>query len=477
MDFYSRGQPRIFYLYGLMKNSPIRDTVILCLLVMLVLGVLSAIPSGDQGSLTFRRIDLLSAVREAEDEEEIPVAELTETEVIAAKLDSVAHTIQTKCKPGITCVEDFSSDSTGLVSFLKALSSLKTKGKPVRIAFYGDSFIEGDVFCGSVRDTLQSIFGGRGVGFVPITSGVTGFRNTIRHEFDNWETYSIISKPDSGVFVDMGPAGYCFKPKTDNWVEYRVSKQRFLREFSVMKLYYKNPGNATLHYTVNDSLLNSSILKTSSQLREWRHDDPTARTIQYEFDDGDSLEVYGASFESPEGVFVDNFSMRGNSGIALYSIPDKMLKDFNQYRDYKLIFLQYGLNVIRDDSSRYGWYAEKMITVIEKMKKAFPKASIVLLSVSDRSTNTDGSFKTARSIPALRNTQRYIAKQTGIVFWDLYEAMGGEDSMVKFVSAKPALAAKDYTHLTFKGGRKLAGALVKSLLFELEQFEKRKNVQ
>ena len=113
-----------------------------------------------------------------------------------------------------------------------------------------------------------------------------------------------------------------------------------------------------------------------------------------------------------------------------------------------------------------------MIKVIEKMKKAFPKASIVLLSVSDRSINLNGNYKTSIGIPALRNTQRFIAKETGIVFWDLYEAMGGEDSMVKFVTSKPALAAKDYTHLTFKGGRKLAGSLVNSLLFELEKYEK-----
>ena len=59
-----------------------------------------------------------------------------------------------------------------------------------------------------------------------------------------------------------------------------------------------------------------------------------------------------------------------------------------------------------------------------------------------------------------------------MVFWDLYQAMGGEDSMVRFVAAKPALAARDYTHLTFKGGKKLGGELVQSLLFELERYEK-----
>jgi hypothetical protein len=456
-----------------MNNNPLKNTLLLCLTVIASLGLLSALPSFNIGGFKFRKMDLLSAVRLDPSVDGEPQLTLSEPEAVALKLDSIAKERQTSCKPGITCVEDFSSDSTGLDNFLKALSKLKQKGRPVRIAFFGDSFIEGDVFCGAVRDTLQSLFGGRGVGFVPITSHVAGFRNTIRHEFDNWDTYSIISPLDSGLDVEIGPAGYSFKPKADNWVEFRVSKQRFLREFSVMKLYYKNPGNSNLYYTVNDSLLNTAILKRGGQLKEWKYQNKDAKTITYEFDNVDSLEVYGASFESPEGIFVDNFSMRGNSGVALDNIPDRMLRQFNQYRDYKLIFLQYGLNVIRDDSSRYGWYAEKMITIIKKIKTDFPRASIVLLSVSDRSTNTNGNFKTARGIPALRNTQRYIAQQSGIVFWDLYEAMGGEDSMVRFVSSKPALAAKDYTHLTFKGGRKLAGSLVKSLLFELEQYEKR----
>jgi hypothetical protein len=455
-----------------MTSNPLTRTLKLCLIVVLLLGLLSAFPPFGIRKYDFRRIDLLSEIRSAPAAPMEDFVAITETEVVALKLDSVAREFQSACKPGITCVEDFSKDSTGLKHFLSALSKHKKKSRPVRIAFYGDSFIEGDVFCGAVRDTLQSIFGGRGVGFVPITSHVTGFRNTIRHQYDNWETYSIISVDDSSN-VELGPAGFSFKPRPENWVEYKVSKQRFLREFSVMKLYYKNPGKATLFYTVNDSALNTSILKTSKNLREWKYEDKEARTITYEFDDADSLEVYGAAFESPEGIVVDNFSMRGNSGVALDNIPDRMLRQFNQFRDYKLIFLQYGLNVIRDDSSRYGWYARKMITIIEKLKKDFPKASIVLLSVSDRSTNTDGSFRTSRGIPALRNTQRYIAQQTGIVFWDLYEAMGGQDSMVKFVSSRPALAAKDYTHLTFKGGKKLAGSLVKSLLFELEQYEKK----
>lgn len=451
-------------------------TLKLCLIVFVLLGLLSVIPAFKLFDFQVKRIDLLSSVRpDVKDEE--PLIAMSEPEKVAIKLDSAAKENQSACKAGVTCFEDFTPDKKGLKPIVDALSKLKSEKRTVRIAFYGDSFIEGDVFCGSFRDTLQTVFGGRGVGFVPITSDITGFRNTIRHSFDYWRTYSIISKKDSSVRpMDMGPAGYCFRPLEENWVEYKASKQRYLREFSVMKLFYKNPGSSTLYYTINDTISGASILKKGKGLKQWEFKTTGAKSVEYQFDEVDSLELYGASFEGNEGVYVDNFSMRGNSGIALYSIPDKMLKDFNQLRDYKLILLQYGLNVIRNDSSRYNWYAERMIVVIEKLKKAFPKASIVLVSVSDRSTNLGGKYGTENSIPALRNTQRYIAQKTGIAFWDLYQAMGGKNSMVKFVTSKPALAAKDYTHLTFKGGKKLGGELAKSLLYELERYEKLKQL-
>ena len=146
-----------------------------------------------------------------------------------------------------------------------------------------------------------------------------------------------------------------------------------------------------------------------------------------------------------------------------------MLAEFNTYRSYKLVILQFGLNMVVEDSLNYRAYVKRMVRVIENMKKAFPHASFLLLSVSDRSSNSTGRFETMNAIPAMRNAQRMIAQETNIAFWDLFEAMGGENSMVKFVTSKPALAAKDYTHVNFNGGRKLAGSLVKSLLFSHEK--------
>jgi hypothetical protein len=52
----------------------------------------------------------------------------------------------------------------------------------------------------------------------------------------------------------------------------------------------------------------------------------------------------------------------------------------------------------------------------------------------------------------------------------MYEAMGGENSIVKYVDSKPALAAKDYTHLTYWGGKKLAVKLANAILHERNKY-------
>ena len=447
-----------------MSKNRLHEGFLLCVIIIASLLVLNIVPRFTVESLTFKRINLLSDI----ELEEIDSVEVAFTDSLVAKQDSVIQLVRETCRPGLTCIEDYSGDSTALVKFHKALATLNKNSKPVRIAFYGDSFIEGDVFCGSFRDSLQSIFGGRGVGFVPITSGVAGFRNTIKHSFDNWRTSSLITRTDSTA--EYGPAGYCFVPLEGNWVEYRPSRKRFLREFNTVKLYYKNYEEAAVRFSLNhDTSEHVARLKKSSHLQEWVYRGKNLKSIRFAFEPFDSLRLFGASFEDGGGVYVDNFSLRGNSGISLTGISRSMLTKFNSYRDYKLVILQFGLNMVVEDSLNYKAYVRRMVKVINNMKRSFPEASFLLMSVSDRSSNSRGKFETMNAIPAMRNAQRMIAQETKIAFWDLFEAMGGENSMVTFVTAKPALAAKDYTHLNHNGGKKLAGSLVKSMLYSHER--------
>jgi hypothetical protein len=116
-----------------------------------------------------------------------------------------------------------------------------------------------------------------------------------------------------------------------------------------------------------------------------------------------------------------------------------------------------------------------MSKLISSFKLAFPGTPILLLSVSDRSTRRQGEFVTMPVIPLLIKAQERIAFENKLLFWNLFEAMGGENSMASFANAKPALANKDYTHLNFAGGHKIGLSLANSFIHEVEMYKKRRN--
>ena len=93
----------------------------------------------------------------------------------------------------MTCIEDY-SDSTmrGMTRFYQALDELAKAPRPVRIAYFGDSFIEADILTADLREMLQQKYGGCGVGFVTITSMTSGFRPTVRHSFSGWQSHSVM---------------------------------------------------------------------------------------------------------------------------------------------------------------------------------------------------------------------------------------------------------------------------------------------
>jgi lysophospholipase L1-like esterase len=192
----------------------------------------------------------------------------------------------------------------------------------------------------------------------------------------------------------------------------------------------------------------------------------------------DSLKVYGVSFEESTGLYVDNFAMRGNSGIGLYQIDPRTIQEFNQMRHYRLILLQYGLNVVSETDDRgYGWYIDKMVKVIQRLRENLPESNFLLVSVSDRCYNQGGKFVTIPNILLMRDAQREIARKSGIAFWDLLAAMDGDDSMIKLVNATPPMASKDYTHLNFSGGRRLSKKLADALLYEKIKYDSLHNTK
>jgi lysophospholipase L1-like esterase len=437
----------------------------LWLSLTLVVGLLflSFLPEVSIGTFRFKKIDLLSDLRPN------PPIDST-TKIDSTSLKEIVQFDSAAIKAGIYPIEDFSGNS--LEHFYGALK--KSNQRPVRIAFYGDSFIEGDIISDFLRDTLQDVYGGEGVGFVPLASEVSNFRKSIQHTFSNWSTYTLLSEemPD----IPLGISGYSYVPEEGNTVTYKPGKKPVQNKFKTVKILYQNKGTATINYTINVGPEIAKSLKRSDSVNQLLIESQAIQSIRMRFSSTDDLTLFGVSFDDTLGLYVDNFSMRSNSGIALAKLSPRYLKQFNAYLDYKLIILQYGLNVaLETDSTTYGWYIIKMTKIIRDLKSSFPDANFLLLSVSDRGINDNGKIITMNGIPVMRAVQREIARQSGIAFWDMYEAMGGKNSMSNYTEAKPPLAAKDYTHLNHKGGKIIGKKLAEALLYEINKHETKNN--
>jgi len=459
-----------------MQKNQLTQSLWLLLLIIGCLLLAYLLPSFTAGPVSFKKINLLADIQSEPEPDTIPSTfvvqqDTTHDSSVVESLPVKAEPLPFPCPEGITCLEDYSPNKRAMLRFFQALH--QAKSKPIRIAFYGDSFIEGDILCGSFRDTLQSLYGGRGVGFVPLASEVTQFRTTIQHTYSNWNTYSLVGKYKGSVPL-LGISGYAFVPLEQNEVEYKPGRKQFYKKFNTIRIFYKNLNQTTLNYTLNDTSRFSTNLIISDSLQQEVLEGNTIQSVKLQFTNPDSLIVYGVSFEENKGIYIDNFAMRGNSGMSLYSLSPELVRQFNHYQDYKLIMLQYGLNMVTEtDSLTYESYQVKMIRVINRLKTVFPEASILLIGISDRGGNIDGKIQTIPAIPRMRDAQRNIARKTQIAFWDLYTAMGGENTMVKYVSANPPLGAKDYTHLTFRGGQKIAKKLSDALLYERNRYDKK----
>lgn len=410
----------------------------------------------------------LAVVEEEAEEEKLASADSLTTDTRQPKvafIDTVAP------PPEVVLIEDFACDTLGrgMEPFYRALSQRQSLGRPVRIAFFGDSFVEGDILTGDLRELLQEAYGGGGVGYVDIVSPVAQFRATIRQSQRGWTSHSLLDKNSSaralaglsGRSATSAQAGATatFTPAS-NFPHLSAATQATLyvcaedtQELIVLL------GSDTLSYALGGGGVQA--------LRLPRVGTTTLLAPQA------GLTAYGLAWEAAGGITLDNFSLRGCSGLPLTSIPAQRLRQFAALRPYDLIVLQFGLNIAERKRLDYSAYVEQMERVVAHLRSAYPQAAFLIVSVGDRDDRIDGELQTLPGVKALVKAQRQLAEQTGAGYWNLFEAMGGELGIARMAESSPAEAAKDYTHLNARGGKRLASALFRAIEFGLGQYERK----
>lgn len=442
------------------------------MLTLLVLGILLLLyflPRFNVGGRTLRRIDLLSDVRPKS-------PQVADTLVIDSFLPPPPKpAFVDTCRTGMECIEDY-QDSTlrGMTPFYLALEDLVQHPRPVRIAYFGDSFIEGDILTADLRSLLQQEYGGSGVGYIPVTSFVSGFRMSVREKAGGWYSHAIT---DSVYFNRQlqDISNHYFIPRSGAYAEFSGSSHYAGAEsWQQSSIFFVNHDSLSLDVSLGGSDPITHQFDSIGHLQVLSSHGRTSK-VRWTVQKGDSAIFHGIALEDTVGISLDNFSLRGSSGLSIRSIPMATLRQFAHYRPYDLIILQFGVNVATQRGSDYTGYVNGMRTVIEHLKSAFPTAGILIVGVADRDyVNDEGEILTMPGIRNLVRFQQRLASDECVAFWNLFQAMGGNESMKDLVNRQPSLAALDYTHINGRGGRYLAGLFFDALQYGYQQFERRR---
>ena len=115
--------------------------------------------------------------------------------------------------------------------------------------------------------------------------------------------------------------------------------------------------------------------------------------------------------------------------------------------------MQYGGNSIPffKDSSGVENFANYFKSQINSIKRMNPNLFVIVIGPSDMSKLKDGIYNTYKLLPYCVEKMKEATVESGSGYWDLYSAMGGENSMPAWV--EKGLAGNDHIHFSSKGAK------------------------
>lgn len=432
------------------------------------------------------------------------IPEQTSPEVIYITFNDsleAANTRSTKLSSSILVIRNDSAsinktvhieypDSTfgALVPFFERLQTISRNQKPLRIIHYGDSQIEGDRISGILRQYFQKQFGGSGPGFI-CAYEEQGFASPVlyKHKGD-WIRYARYGLRDSSVwhsnfghmlsFARFSPLSEDVIPPPDDIrtasirIESKEKRLYPLRSvFRTVDIYYGgNRQDFFVEIYEGDSLLHlaGAPVGTGVQKISYRSNHPLSKCT-LSFTGADSPDIYGISLDDTAGISFDNIPMRGSSGLEFSSVSSVNYTDIAHMLDVGLIVMQYGVNVVPNVRKSYSYYHTAFLKQIRYLQRVFPLCPILVIGLSDMAVKEGDEFVSSPNIELIRDAQKAAAFESGCAFWDLYEAMGGANSMYSWVNADPPLARKDYTHFNYQGAQLVGNMLYRALIADFNE--------
>lgn len=183
-----------------------------------------------------------------------------------------------------------------------------------------------------------------------------------------------------------------------------------------------------------------------------------------------SLDGFLPQYVTPAKLIIDTLAIPGSTAKAWTHLNQPT----NLVPNYDLVFLAYGTNEGNSPKFDSSLYQTDLRQGLVNFRKVYPQAACVLIGPTDRGvlvpsnrknkhskkkapvTPPNQLLKYSKIHAEIAHLQALEAKNAGCEFWNWQAAMGGMGSAYAWAYEKPALMARDLTHLTISGYQKSA---------------------
>ena len=370
---------------------------------------------------------------------------------------------------------EYPGSKNALDAFYAKLSTLILEGKgQINIVQIGGSHIQADIMSSELRKRFQSFQGDQnaGRGFVfPYRLAHTNTPYGYHFERSgNWTTCRNVQKKRVCTLGMAGISAYtedsaaslavCFEPEND--IKYHFNRIKIYHDIS--------PTSFTIE--LDSGVVESQFTDTLAGYTEFKLVD-YIDSLGIKFLKTDSLQtgfqLYGMNLETDEpGIVFHNLGINGaaTSSFLRCNLLSQQLATIKP----DLVILGLGINDAYGRNFSQSAYEHNYDLLVKEIRKANPNVSIIY------TTNNDSYIRRRylnRNGIKVQESMKRLAKNQNTALWDMFEVMGGLNSIVLW--QRYGLAKNDRIHFTRPGYILMGDLIFDAIIRDFGDYLSREN--
>jgi len=356
-----------------------------------------------------------------------------------------------------------------LAKLHKQLRNTSQTNRNIRILHFGDSQIEGDRITAHLREAFQNKYGGSGPGLTTIYDPQRINPSVWLDSDGDWQIHSIYNRKRQLPNKAYGLMGQTASLKANSSGTFKISPSRWAEKhashYQKVRLFIApHTDSVVIKGTIKATEVINETLLPSDALTEinWEFEQLSPR-LKFNLSSSADVHILGCALDSTNGVTVDNIALRGQSSPLLHRTNGELFKAMCEHLDIGLIIFQFGTNIIPTVAPNYNFYKVQLAKQFDLLKTFLPDVPILIIGISDAAQKTNGQIQSYDHLHKIAHAQKAIALEYDFAYFDLFNAMGGDGSIIEWSRKSPPWALTDYIHLSRKGGQEVANLLTNAL--------------